>query len=885
MANLHSDNLSIAAVKLFSFPSSQTPDSPIINIGQKWRLTSPLDAWNYLSPFVTNGQLDKLKECFFVVCREIKPALSLDADKRYMASFYGKTPDFSTSLRKGLCHSLILIGVFGDNYRMPFQLSPQTWVDQIIEELLSDHNSTLWKSLDDILPSIAEASPNSFLSALENILKRTPNVLARVFEEDPSPFFSNFYHTGLLWALEGLAWLPEYLSRVTILLMELNAIDPGIKIMNTPLNSVRLIYLSWLPQTSANLRERMEAILALREYKEEMAFKLCSSLFPSNHPGHASMNQQMIWRTPGFEVSGSTFSDRELFETFILDTCFSVCNNEPEQIKELIIHYASFGPPDREKILNYLALVFAGVKDPEQIIASELRSLLHKVNSSRKYYSGISQKELARLNKIFNDLKPSKKVNALKWIFDVQWPEFEDGFQRNKVPYGERDKYIQNKRDEAIEQIFHESSFAEFFDLLKIVKFPHIFGFSAGILQLSKKELDQFLQILDSEDPNSQEAVKNLVRRKYILNGYDYSMKLFKESKSTLNVPGQSNFLLALPNSKRLWTFILKQHEELQTSYWRSCNHFYCEDDSESREILLRQLFKVERYLSAVQFIYANKESFVTEKIMLALEKAGTEKSAETGSLDTHIITYLFKELYERQDCDFSKLSILEWIYLDFLTGHTKTVEPQILKKELLTNPISFVEMLCFIYPPNGESDLEEEELGKLSEELISARAMKAYKLLDSLSGVPGLSIESDGSLEFNEQVFTGWVKDVRELSSERDRLGKADLFIGKILALYPENPENWPPEAIARIIEKTDSDNLRLNFRIGISNKRSFSSRGPYSGGQRERNFAVYFRKLAASQKIKFPITASILEDLATGYDLDAKREDNEALENDLDY
>ena len=44
--------------------------------------------------------------------------------------------------------------------------------------------------------------------------------------------------TGLLWALETLAWHSDHLARVTVILGELAEIDPGGNWTNRPANSL-----------------------------------------------------------------------------------------------------------------------------------------------------------------------------------------------------------------------------------------------------------------------------------------------------------------------------------------------------------------------------------------------------------------------------------------------------------------------------------------------------------------------------------------------------------------------------------------------------------------------------------------------------------------------
>ena len=84
-----------------------------------------------------------------------------------------------------------------------------------------------------MLPTLAEASPGGFLDAVDTGLDS--GGLNAVFDpETESTPFASPTHTGLLWALEALAWSPEYLGSAALALARLAQIDPGGSWANRP---------------------------------------------------------------------------------------------------------------------------------------------------------------------------------------------------------------------------------------------------------------------------------------------------------------------------------------------------------------------------------------------------------------------------------------------------------------------------------------------------------------------------------------------------------------------------------------------------------------------------------------------------------------------------
>lgn len=110
----------------------------------------------------------------------------------------------------------------------------------------------------------------------------TLNWPRHLFEEE-DPFGGGSAHTGVLWALEGLAWFPQYLGQVTVLLGTLARLDPGGRTANRPLATLRGVFLLWHPNTAANLDQRFQALDLLAQREPNVAWQVLVSLIPRSH--------------------------------------------------------------------------------------------------------------------------------------------------------------------------------------------------------------------------------------------------------------------------------------------------------------------------------------------------------------------------------------------------------------------------------------------------------------------------------------------------------------------------------------------------------------------------------------------------------------------------
>jgi hypothetical protein len=110
-------------------------------------------------------------------------------------------------------------------------------------------------------------------------------------------------------------------------------------------------------------------------------------------------------------------------------------------------------------------------------------------------------------------------------------------------------------------------------------------------------------------------------------------------------------------------------------------------------------------------------------------------------------------------------------------------------------------------------------------------------------------------------------------------------MQIGQVLAQYPENIPQWPPEKIFHIIEEINTDSLKRNYSSAMYNKRSSSSRGAFDGGNIERAHATYFGNLAKNFKNTYPNVAEIFNHLEQGYLSEAKWMDEQAERDRLEF
>ena len=212
-------------------------DSPVWSVGMHRGVASKKDALFAVSQRVTEGILSKyfrLAEC---VLSESDPALDLPEDRRWAAGLYGKVRNHSTALREGICETLVILSVHGNNlFQDRLGIDVEAHVGSLIRKLLTPLSLDKLLSHDKDLPHYAEAAPEVFLQLLEEDLRLPQPVVLGLLKPVESGLFSSPTRTGLLWALECLAW--KHLGRVSLILAQLSRTVINDNWANKPISSL-----------------------------------------------------------------------------------------------------------------------------------------------------------------------------------------------------------------------------------------------------------------------------------------------------------------------------------------------------------------------------------------------------------------------------------------------------------------------------------------------------------------------------------------------------------------------------------------------------------------------------------------------------------------------
>ena len=236
-------------------------------------------------------------------------------------------------------------------------------------------------------------------------------------------FFSSFSpHTYLLWALEALAWDPEVLTEIGLILAKLAMIDPGGTLSNRPINSLIEIFLPWHPNTNASQEQRLAAVDLIVREVPEVAWALISKLLPTMH----SVGQYTA--KPKYREAGG--SGKELLTRgmvirayeAIVEKAFSSLTGS----RSLVISSTRFyelRPSALSKMCRLLEKILEGAADKDrQLLWAAIRDELNRHSAYKESKWALPEAELQPLSQLVEHFAPSDRRAKVTWLFDDQFP-------------------------------------------------------------------------------------------------------------------------------------------------------------------------------------------------------------------------------------------------------------------------------------------------------------------------------------------------------------------------------------------------------------------------------------------------------------------------------
>lgn len=859
----------------------QFNDSPVWSLGNYRGVISKIDSLFAIAGAVTLGDLNHFFDIAKIVLGEDDPALDLPEKERWAAAIHGKKREFSSALREGISETLVLLAVHGKHlFGKRLGFDGELAAARLVGELLEPLETRKLEANDRDLPLYAEAAPKEFLSIIERDLRSEEPCTLGLLRPVAAGLFCSPKRTGLLWALEGLAWNPATFPRVVKILGRLAEVKIGDNWANKPIGSLGSIFRAWMPQTAADHDSRLKAMRMLLEKHPAIGWEICLQQFGDFGSRVGDYTQKPKWRPDGYGF-GDPFSTWEPTNNFVREMvkmALTMPSYTADMICDLITRLHALSVEDQENVWKIIdEWQRAGASDAD---IARVRDRIRVTVLSRRGRKKADEGGQATLSKIakavYASMEPTDIVNKHEWLFRQGWvEESADEFSGEELDFQARERRIEKLRFEALTEIAANSGLHGIFNLAMKGNSHRQIGWylARGILNAEQLE-ELILQCLSKENDSAYNSIATGVLGAL---DRDQHKALFTSLRDKMSEQDALRMLLFSPYRRATWALVDQLSVEARRSYWRDVTPEFIFDAQDQNNESIGHLLGAKRPRAAFSSVHFKLDEVRPELLVRMLSdipKDGNDKEGEY-QLQSYEVQQAFKLLNRNPDVLLEEKAGLELIFIDVLARSLRGGDGhQIpnLERYIEDHPEMFVQAIAWTYKRKTPGEDPSEFSAEDGRERL---ALRGYHLLEALERIPG---QDEATEELAREKLIEWISMVRRRCSELDRAEIADVCLGKLLASASEGKDGvWPNEAVRDVMEDLESEEITRGAHTGLYNARGAHWRG--EGGGQERELAAKYRRWAEALHFSHPfVSSSLLTSMMETYEYEAERQDTEA-------
>ena len=751
----------------------------------------------------------------------------------------------SAEFRHGLCEGLCILA----NGKQPPNCSDRLLEGQafsLVHSLFAQVSWELLAGLKDLTQIIAEMSPKTYLQELETFVVEHEQEFKNLIPQRRQSILDVDYLSDIRHSLIVLAWVPEFFSGCIRCLGMIEMIGHNYtNLEGVTINDITNIMNVPQPQTFATMKQKENAILALKTDSPELCWNVLKELLPESSFVAFQTSKPKYVDVTEYERDIPRKERTETLQLYIR-IAISLSTDSPERMAELVSRLNLMDQRTAFSFLEQIQAEAANWSDEIKYpIWSSLRSLkAHTIlNNNRK--------------------KPRTKLfSQIGRTIDATVPEGD--FYRNMYLYPEdnaeylldyserRGKKREEERMDAIYKMYESDGvetvirFGE-----RVNDIPNV-GSKLGI----KLESDEMKALLNKFDEDRDSSFYPHVIYGYVrTNGFDVLHQMELES---YDESFRATVLLAAPFEPELFP-IINQYLSDSSLFWNKVKISWFQPtwSQQTIENVIKELSDVGRFITIINALHlvvedSSLQSKTFENLMFG---AMNEESGEKPN--PHAFCSVIKKLQSSEDPDIEKLSEIEFVFLPFLEGDYG-VRPKALYYRLSNESPLFRWLMESVYKPRHDE--------KRSSSLPEGYAQRLSSLAFPYRVVPG--IDWDGC--FNLDSFHKWIDDVLSWAKKTDRLETVLQTIGNGLS-YAEKNEGLPNDTILDELNKPQNRQMRIGYQLGVQNRSLFHWIDPE--GKTEQTMAQEYKNYAQKAEERgYSRVAEMLDSIATYFQKEAE-------------
>lgn len=843
----------------------QLDSTPFSNIGDCWYVHSPLDTFLIIRKYITNSLYERY-------CKVLFKALN-DQDSNALShlenlAFYSVAKrKYSDYIRSGLCASLVLFALYAEG--------KQTDVDLKVREFLNGTDIGWWLTYKrgNYIQMLAEASPESYLRYIEKSLGESDSIIKKLFvPQMKSGLFGNYwavYYIQILRGIELLAWMPEYLLRASLVLIELSDIQNESYYSQKPKQVLIEIYRPWFARTQVGTKERCRALKALYKHHPCATMKICYGIIDDwKQKSWSQFSPTTMWRLREMSTDCNfNPNEADVYEVFsTILQLVSQENNLPseESVKLLSLALDCTINFKLRFLVRKLLISHLSELKSQKIFYRTLLRQINKFRCLKNEESQIPESELMELEELLVDVTPENVFDRLVFLFEDNFHSFPEIIEIEDIEL--KYKKVQEMRVKGITEILRHTSLDDFISYSLSSKDPDAIFRALALCDGADNYFYKLFDVAKSNENHSQH-----------IRGFFMEMAYKNRTAymSCLPLLHEDEFiwypLCAIRAERDVWEMVKKLNAQQQRDYWSHADRYSV--NNENVVFLISKFIganNVKQVISILFHILHFKKEFVPDLVLFVttLQTILPEIEKDTWKAVNYELSEILGWIDSQKGISDDEILSLEFPYV---MGFQRDISTWRVYRLLLNNPHRMFEMINCAYFSEDPQLREKEK--------VNATYDTNYKKMAEFSGWFLMEIHTtpctnkDGSI--NEEELIDYIDTLQKLGMAKKKTGMVNQVIGKLLANHPDCIVGNPPIPICEIIENQSNADINMGFRLRIYNQHGVSSRKQYQGGMIERKRAEPFKKAYNALHYEYPVISSIYLELFKIYSGEAIRED----------
>lgn len=852
-------------------------DSPVWAIGNYRGIVCRRDALFAVHASLLDSDVKLFLEWAVFALAEDDPSLDLEPDKRWSAGIYGKKRAISGALREAIGDLLVLLAVYADGLICGRLDNIRVQIDRLVERLMLNKSTRSFVSLSPDMRVLAEASPNSFLSAIETDLASDNSQILPMLRPVSPGGFDSPDRTGLLWALELLAWDQAYYLRVIRILTKLSEVPIHDNYMNKPESSLESLISCWHPETCVEVEGRIEALKMIVTESPEIGWRLCLAQV-GNHHRMATPNMRPTYR----QIARSGPRRMTNIEMYTMCDAALECLlswNAPDTVKlgELVGLARQMSNEDQQRLIRLIEEWIANSPDDtdKAAMVEKLRTQGFVAGRKQPRKSAAIDRFLASLAE---RLHPEDAIHRHRWLFAESWiHESRAELEDEKLDHDARQKRIAEKRDAAMAEIFTSRGLEGVIEVLRLGNASYAVGWHLSKAVLAEHIPPLVRDLLANETQDMRAKLMSCANGLLNKNGEDEALNFATQVMEPQNDNANLNddVLLRLfqicPFNSATWAMVENEKPELADRYWRELVPNGWRLDAPEMQQMVDRLLQAGRPRAAFcsgSYDVEKLDGPTLARVMKAIA-AGSDEEEGSYQLDGYCLSDAMEHLNASRALSVDEMAGLEITMVGALT-HNKYGIPN-LERKIADEPASFVQLVALMFK-RKDGGIDPDQFRIPDDANRQAIASNIYHVLENIARTPG----ANDAGEIDVGALIQWIKNVREQLAELSRAEVGDRQIGQLLGKCSSGKDGiWPSEAVRLALESVGTPDISRGMELAVYNSRGVVTRG--HGGDQERVLERKYQAWSDAVAPKHPFTARMLRNIADHYRHDAAWHDTD--------